>query len=274
MSAWINDISSLLSQVFEFFKNHVPVDQWPYLTYAALTAAVVGLILSLWGARILRLVYVILFMIAGAACGIHVADRTQVDLLIGLVLGAGLLGLIGHLLYRWWVGITAAVCAMLFVALISGPTVIPTELQYFQDQRLGVSAEEYVLPNASSDSAVQVDMLSQYLSEIYDYFWNQRRKMVVKMGLILGIAGFLGLSIGLVLPRFTTIVGTCLLGVLGLAVGAGILISAYLPGVWAFMIVKSTWFIGAASLYLLGALLFQARSRRLNPMPVQAAPAT
>ncbi|UCD27972.1 MAG: hypothetical protein JSV03_12840 [Planctomycetota bacterium] len=267
----INNTVDLFLQAGGFVRNHLPLEQWPYITHAALAAMMMGLIMSLWGARLLRFVYVLGFMVSGAAVGVELSRAVQVDLLIGLVLGTGLAGLAGYLLYRCWVGLTTAAIAMLFVLLIIGPDVFPTEIQSFQDERLGVSTEEYSLPSAT-DQPGQVGSVKGYWGEVKSYLWDTKRDLVYRMLAVLSVAGLAGLGIGLILPRFTTIVGTSLLGVLGLVVGIGIFVSMHLPGVWTFIEAKSAWFLGAVVLYLMGALLFQARNQRITP--AVAAPST
>ncbi|MHC4672175.1 MAG: hypothetical protein ACYTBZ_06775 [Planctomycetota bacterium] len=261
---WVGNIVDLFNQGSDFFRNHLPLDHWPYLTHTALAAAAIGLIMSLWGARLLRLVYVACFMVAGAAVGVELARISQLDLLIGLVLGAGFAGFLGYLLYRCWVGLTAGAVAMLLVMMISGPRILSAELQAFEDDRLGVSTDEYVLAGPTVDQSSGFDSLGQYLSEVKVYFWQTRRFLAIRMLVMLGIAGFLGLMVGMALPRFTTIVGTSLIGVLGLAVSAGLLVSMHLPGLWTFVETQAYWFMGGVLLYLIAALFYQVHNSRIK----------
>jgi len=256
----------LLSQGSELVRNHLPLEQWPYLTHTALAAVGLGLILSLWGARLLRLVYVLGFMVAGAVVGIEVARINQVDMLVGLVLGAGLTGLIGYVLYRWWVGLTAGAIAMLFVMMVSGPKILPAEIQAFHNQHLGTG--EYVLPDPSAQQAGQTGSVGQFVSDMKSYMWDARRDLVYRMLVVLTVAGIIGLVIGLILPRFTTIVGTTLIGVFGLAVGAGLLIWSHLPALWAFVQGQAAWFLIGVCVYVVGAMIYQLQNSRLKPTTV------
>src|SRR5690349_339609 len=93
----------LWSRTVELLRNHVPPERWPNATLWSALALPIGLIMAFWGARILRTLYVLGFMAVGAYYGMKVAQSEQikVDALVGLILGAGLAGLIGHLLFRW-----------------------------------------------------------------------------------------------------------------------------------------------------------------------------
>ena len=83
--------------------------------------------------------------------------------------------------------------SQILVMLISGPRILSEELQAFQDDRLGVSTDEYVLADPTVDQSSGFDSLGQYLSEIKIYFWQTRRSLAIRMLVMLGIAGFLGL---------------------------------------------------------------------------------
>ena len=83
------------------------------------------------------------------------------------------------------------------------------------------------------------------------------------------MAGLLALALGVILPRFTTIVGTSVVGVLAIAAAAAYLISAKAPDLWRSIQAQPAWFYGALGLLLVVSLAFQARRGKLR----QIAPA-
>lgn len=261
-------IVDLLSKGAEYCRYHVPLEQWPHLTWVALGAAVAGMVLALWGARLLRLLYVGAFMGAGAAIGIHAARALQIDLLIGLVLGAGLAGVVGHLFYRWWVGVTAGMCALLLAALISGGRMLPeleAAVRTLDDQRLGMSTGQYDLAGAPAGQESRIAAVHGYLAETADHLWNTRRAAVYRAAFVLALAWLAGLGVGLTLPRFTTIVGTSVIGVVGLVGGLGLLLWRHCPGLWVIVTDQGVWFLAGVGVFLVGTLCYQARQGRIVP---------
>ena len=66
------------------FVRQSCVPGWqPSATLASAAAIVAGFVIAMWGARLLRAFFVVSFMIAGAAIGVHLARRFDVELLVG-----------------------------------------------------------------------------------------------------------------------------------------------------------------------------------------------
>jgi len=268
------EIVNWVSDGVNFLQNHLPWHQLPEPTVVAATAVVGGLILSLWGARFLRVIFVLSFMVGGAVLGVQIARACQVELLIGLVLGGGAAALVGHLFYRWWVGVITGICAVLLVLAIGGPKVFPQEiegLKSFVVQQLEVGGDSYILPDpqdATGPSSGQI--LSPEV--LKDYFWNNRRQFVTRMGVALGLAWVLGLVIGVTMPRFSSVVGTSLLGVSALTLGSGSLLSIHKPVFWNKILANPTLFLVGVGLLLLISLSIQAQGRRavkvVSPEPI------
>ncbi len=266
------EVVDLVSGAAALVRDHaLPSGYWPDPTTVAAVAVVAGAVLALWGGRLLRAFYVLAFMAAGAAAGVRLARVAGVDDLIGLVLGGGLAGLTGYLFYRWWVGMTAGICAMLVVVAVAGARnlpVIQSQLQAFTDHRLGVGTGRYV-PGLPELQANRGEPVPAYLAEFGAYYWDTQREAVYRIAFILGLTGLIGLGMGLILPRFTTILVTSLIGVLGLALGTGLLISTYRPGWWAVILGRVAWFLAGLGVVLIVSLAYQARHGR----PVSAPPA-
>ena len=91
--------------------------------------------------------------------------------------------------------------------------------------------------------------------------------MWIRIGLILGLAWLTGLGLGLILPRFTTIVGTSLLGVLGVAIGVVLLVPPYGSGFWPTVENHAPWFLCSLGVVLLASLVYQFRQGRPASAP-------
>ena len=62
----VQEVIELLSRGVGLIRNHVAIpDLWPDATWAAVVAVLAGLVLALWGGRLLRALYVIAFMAIG-----------------------------------------------------------------------------------------------------------------------------------------------------------------------------------------------------------------
>lgn len=273
-------LAELLNRLTAFVAllgDHVPRPAWwPETGYVLAGALLAGIVLSLWGARLLRAIFVLVFMGVGAAIGIRAGRHFEVDDLIGLVLGIGFFGLLGHLLYRWWVGVSAGLALTVVVALIFGVRNLPTiqsEIQQaFPDYRLGVGTGQYVLGQAAVSSEAS-DTIRAYLSDLGAYLWNTRRQAVYRVGFVLGLAWLTGLGMGLTLPRFTTIIGTSVLGSVVLVVAVAMLMASQWPGAWAAASAHPAWLLAGLGLILIVSVAYQTRHGRPHGVvPLQTIP--
>ena len=257
----------LLTQGASLLREHVPDPYLPAPGWLAVGLIVIGLVLALWGARILRFAFVLTLVVAGACIGIRVARHQQVDLLIGLVLGAGLAGLVGHLMYRWWVAVSAGLCAALLVVMVGGQRVWPAEIQAFLDQRPALTTEDFNRVLAEpSESDVGLSVLPS-VEEAWGYFWGNRRNLVIRSGLLCGLAFVLGFGMGLAMPRVTTVVGTSLIGISAVVLGVGTGVTVYRPEWWAYVDAHASWFLIATGLILLMSIMTQITQRRPAAAP-------
>jgi hypothetical protein len=300
------DMSAMLDRLSnwaQFTRQYWSLDLVPHPTVLALMAVLGGFVLAMWGARLLRAVYVVGFMVAGAALGIRIARQLEVDVLIGLVLGGGVAGLVGHLLYRWWVGLTAGVCAALAVALVGAPWTLG-QAEAFADALLRQATGEQLFAIPAGSDATQVvasapadrawpavdwsavvassqsvdDQTARLPVGVMVETWARTLWQTVPaeskdLGLLAGIAALLGLALGVILPRLTTVIGTSVFGVLAVAAGVASLLAAYVPNVWRFCQSKPGWAYGILGLLLVVSLAFQARRGRLRQVAPAAAAA-
>jgi hypothetical protein len=264
-------VVDLMSLVWEVVELHAPsMDGLPDPSVVAIGAMIGGVVLALWGGRLLRFLFVLAALGLGAAIGVHVARRLGVDILIGLVLGAGLCTLLGYLFYRWWVGLTAGLCALLIVGGVllvrQAPTLL-MEFEGFKDQRTGVGTGDYNRVLEQDEMTLPV-----LATDFARHYWTERRGQVYRIGFVLGLAWLTGLGMGLTLPRFTTIVGTSLVGVMAAGWGIGLLVRLHRPSLWPGLIENVWWCLGGLGMALIVSLSYQARSGRASPA-VAAPPA-
>lgn len=263
----IRETADQVTEWVALLREHVPAQSLPDPHWLAGILLVAGVLLSVWGAKLLRGGFVLSFVAIGAAVGIRLAESQQIDMLIGLVLGAGLAGLMGHLMYRWWLGTSAGAFAVLLVLAVGVPRAWPGEVERYRAQQQTLTLEQY-------RDALQGDMTSTAPSfaELREYLWTERRDLSVKTLVICGLAFGLGFIAGLMIPRLTTIVGTAAAGTLALIVGGGILITLHRPDAWDTLDAQSGWVLaGITATFAMSVLMQGARSRPVLAAPVDAA---
>lgn len=264
------EIITALKNALALLHHHLPWDRLPITqSVLAMIVTLVGLILCLWGARLLRAIFIAAFLAGGISVGIRVARMIPVDDLVGLVVGGAIAAIIGHLLYRWWVGLLTGLCAVVLVIAIGGPKVLPQAMHDFQNHLYGNEGEVYELPHPPSTEEGSIVGTGDYWAHFRDYFWNQRRDFTLRMGVALGLAWLLGFIVGLTLTRAAAVVGTSLLGVFAVGVAGGSLLSLYAPNVWDQVQAQPGWLLGGLGLLLVISLSLQARRGR--PVQVVAA---
>jgi hypothetical protein len=279
----LRNIVDLLARCAEYVRAHVPPPEW---WPSALTLAVIlmaaGFVLAFWGNRLLRLVYVLTFIALGGAVGVSIARAAGVDLLIGLVLGAGIAGLAGHLLFRWWVGMTSGICAAVFVlAFAAGRNSadLQTALsEYARNHPVAIPLSQPAEAPAASDgsspttaAARQIGLaLKDSALGAFRYFSENHQGVVARVVVVTALAWITGLGMGLCLPRFTTILGTSCLGVALLALGLGMLLFRYSPAALEAFENNDKWVFGVLGVLLLMSLIMQARQRRTTAQPPAA----
>lgn len=215
--------------------------------WTAVVAVVLGLMLALWGGRLLRTGVILVFMTAGAVWGKRMAGSMQVDLLIGLVIGAGIAGLIGYVFYRWWLGLTVGTVAALVVAITFIAPKMLNERQAFDDYRLGMGTGRYDIAHKESYS----------VDDVRNYFWTQRRDFVVhSLGPVL-VVGVIAFVATMLVPRLAAVLGTSILGVLLLAGGAGALLASKCQDWWNSIQGHQVWVLFGLGVFWFFSFMYQ-----------------
>lgn len=268
------DIQSTLEAIgggVDFAHSLIPPERLPSVTKVAMVAVPAGFVLAFWGSRLLRTLYVLAFMCAGGAVGVRLADNAQLDKLIGLVVGGGAAALVGHLCYRWWVGTTTGIVAVLAVAALTAPQ-IKGMVQGYNDSRVGVGTAEYVMGSPEQTLPAPAEQAWDYLKGFKSYLLTQHSGSVYQTGALLVLLWLLAVFIGVLFPRFVTVLGTASVGVLVLTLAAMAFLRGQWPAAWSFILDNRSWFLGAVGVMLLLAISFQARRRRAVVPVVPSAP--
>lgn len=262
-----------------FLWEKVPA-AWPLSPgMTALVGVFVGLVLALWGARLLHMVFTVVFMVLGAAVGYALSSRFEVEILIGLVAGAGLGALVAHLFYRQWVGTTAALVAMVVAGVLGGGPAMLADLESFRVEFDSLGA---VMPNVAPEASDQAAMAREQmpagggdeatsaLTRWLESMWQEHRSGVMRLLLLVSLASMAGFAVGITFPRFTTVVGTGGGGAVLMAVSGAYLLRGMAPGIWEFLRANPNGYLAGTGVVALLAMLYQLRHRSA---PAAVAPA-
>ncbi|HOB75427.1 MAG TPA: hypothetical protein PKG54_12990 [Phycisphaerae bacterium] len=251
-------VADWIARGADLYRHFFPDDWIRYPNLTAIGVGAAGILLAFWGARLLKTIYILTFMVVGAVVGFRVGTDLKIDTLVGLTFGAGIAAFIGYLFFRWWVGVTTGFVAVLLVLAVAWPRFAAMD-QGFRDYRQGVGTDNYA-------SALQdMDLTpSQYVGAFSAYVWTQQREYAHRFMIAAGLAWLLGVVMGLLMPKFTTVMGTSVLGVLLTSAGVGVLLYRNWPEVWSQFAAHPDWcLIGMA------VLLIVASWRQVRPVPVK-----
>jgi hypothetical protein len=259
-----------LSQWYSVLQNHVPVDRWPDPLLWSSVAVAAGAVLLFWGSRLLRKIYVLVFMVIGGSLGVRLAGVQQVDRLIGLTLGGGAGALLAFLLFRWWVGLTTGALAVLLL-LAAGSPRLNQELLNYNNTRLGVGTDDFsqALRAHAQMELESWEQLQQFGGDFWEYLRTDRRSELIKTAVGLGLVALLGTLAGVLLPRLITIGATAVGGAFLIGLGGGVLLSTRWPAAWAGVKAHNAWLLAALAVLLVCGISYQARRLR-RPIPVSA----
>lgn len=260
-------VTDFISRGADLYRHHAPAELSAYPNLVAGAALFVGAVLAFWGARLLRPIYVMAFIAVGARMGLEAGRLLQIDPLIGLTFGGGIAGFIGYFLYRWWVASTAAVLAVVLVLGVAWPRIMDMEREA-ADQSTGVGTDHYIL-----GSGIPADSPAKHWAGVVSYVRTNRRDFGFRLVAAAGLAWILGLVTGLLLPRFTVIVGTSVFGVLLLSGGIGVLLWRNAPDLWSRVASHPDWYLAGMALLLLVSGWRQSRLGKVKlPVPPPATP--
>lgn len=251
---------SAYRKIAEISHYFLPMEGFPDLSVWAPAMLLGGLVLAFFGARLLRAVYILVFMVVGGRLGVYLAGQGQVDSMFGLIIGALVAAVIGYLLFRWWVGVTAGTLAVLILALLSGPK-LDAELTQLSDYLPDATAD-YTLPATSMLERTPEQQRAYALEKLKDYIWKERADVTHRAALGLALVWILGVAVGVLLPKLTMVLGTSVIGVGLISTGGGIMVAKYMPEKWDAVQANAPWLAAAAGILLLAAISFQARGSR------------
>jgi hypothetical protein len=259
----------ILDQIRLFVEQQVDP---AYLTHTGATLAVVlslGVGLSVLGAKLARFSLTCGFVIAGGLAGIYFSRLTDVMPAPCVLGGAALLGTIGYLSFRLWVGILAAVVVGAFVLGGFGYQRVSPHLSQFDPESVWSASEgtgEFSIPLTPDEQQAYRDRTPGQRLESFWTYVNEQDASLTRHGKAIGMAAVLaGMLIGLTAARFTLIVASSLVGTVLVVAGLGGVATSYAPS-WYQAGFDNPGVLGAAmGAFLVASLIVQTLLTRNAP---------
>jgi hypothetical protein len=210
-----DQLTQFLDQVQRLWETHVPPEYQVPVLPVAVGSLLLGIGLSVLGAKLARVGVTLGFVAVGVLLASALAPIIHTPVIAVVLIGALLAGGIGYALFRLWVGLAAAAFfAAIAVGTYGSQVVVPRFIEYDPAYKFNGT---FTLPDKAEGDTTSDRVLSD-LQTWADDFWLyvQSREVDVNKriwGMGLG-AALIGLVLGMLLPRFTLIVATSMVGTL------------------------------------------------------------
>ncbi len=213
----MNSVLESWESILETIRHHLPAELTSNVLVAAGVTGVVGLILSLWGAKVFRAAIVIGFLGLGAWGGLAADQWLNLGMWFCVISCALLSGAIGLVLYRLWVGVGwAFILSSVALSVLATNSAVP-HWQPFQDSRTAQTvlvAGNFQPPSVEQQARFNSPELRQVFADFGGYLTENVPNIKRNSVLIGGLAGTLGLLMGLLAVRFTMILASSITGVI------------------------------------------------------------
>lgn len=232
----MNEIMPMLEQLRSLMVQNAPVDAWAKTLPMLGVLLVLGIGISVFGAKLAKFAVAGACGLVGAFLGAQMAREGGFAVPPCAVVAGAMLAVVGYLTFRLWVGvITAGVVALLALSIF-GHEKLGTHLAEFRQKQgalvqpapvdLAVAATAGV-PLVTSDFVPPVlPGTEQSVVQFWSFLRERDSVLAVQSKVVAVAAALAGLFLGVVLVRVMLILSTSLIGtVLTVSAGIGILAS-------------------------------------------------
>lgn len=270
MGGYMEHLQPILDQVRLFAEQQIDPKYLSHTGAMLGVMLVVGVGLSVLGAKLARFTLTSAFVIAGGLAGTYFSRLTGVINVPCVLGGAALVGTIGFLSFRLWVGILAAVVVGVLVLGGFGASRVGPHLAQFDPESVWSAAEEggeFSIPlTPEAQQAYRDRTPGDRLSALWSHL-NEQDATLSRHGIAIGMAVVLaGMLIGLAAARFTLIVASSLVGTFLVVAGLGGAAMTYSPS-WYQAGADKPGVLGAAmGAFLVASLIVQTLLTRNAPV--------
>ena len=226
----MSELTSILEQAQLFAQQHVPAQALTQALPVAGGSLIVGLGVSILGAKFSRAGLTTAAAVIGGWMGVGFANQTGYPVLISAPVGAIALGIVGFQTIRTWVGLaTGVMFAVAALGVFGYRNVLPRVGEYEQQLASVNPSAEFTLPTPEEQRAFRDRTPVQWLGGLYEHA-AQSDPALDRQGKAIGAVALLtGLCFGLLLVRPALILTTSLLGTSLVMSGLGTLMSHFAP---------------------------------------------
>jgi len=228
----MNELTSVLQQGHQLFVQHAPAEILTKAVPAGIIFLIAGIGLSVLGAKFARFGMTGFAVMLGGWGGYAFAQYNSFPPILGAMVGALLVGIIGYQTFRIWVGLGTAIVVGLIAVSVFGQKELRPYLAEFNESQLRVDERGetvFALPTAEGQQVYWNGGFKEYVSSFTNYLAD-RDMRALQNGRAIGMVALLtGLCVGLMATRWALILSTSLVGTLLVAVGAAALLVQSLP---------------------------------------------
>jgi len=268
-SATVADLFPVLEQARVFYVQHAPARLVDETVPAAILCLLLGIGVSVLGARFARFAATLAFAGLGAGVGHLFARESGFPSPLCVAGGALLVGTVAYQTFRMWVGVATAVfLASVSLGVFGYERVLP-HVAAFQD----TTAQAYTSPEAmfapptpSEQEAYLRRTPDQWVAEFWAFLKQQDKNIEPNVRSLTLAALLTGLCIGVVAMRWSLILVTSLLGTAFVATGLGTLLGVAAKDQFYQAFEQHPGVVGlAVGGFLLTSLILQTMLTRAAP---------
>lgn len=265
------EFSTKLEQLRTFLVQSLPSETFANAVPVAILVLIVGVAISVLGAKLARVGVTAGFVGLGAYAGYRFGVSADFPPPLCALIAAGMIGVIGHLTFRLWVGAAVAVVlTSLALGSFSYEKLLPHVESFEQTQMVALPASaqgtsEFAIPTPDEQQAYVKRSPRELATQFWDYATAQDGDLPRRAQAI-GLAALVtGLFIGVVAVRWALVISTSLLGTALVAGGVGALFASFSPGSYQAFLTHPALGAMAAGLFMLTSLCLQAMLTRKTP---------
>lgn len=230
----MNAIQQLIEQARLAFVQHAPVDMLREAVPFGIVCLMVGVALSVLGAKLARVAIGVGFALLGGYVGAYFAQQLEFSRLICGLGGALMIGIIGYQTYRLWVGVAAAAVLSSFALGLFGYKELLPHMAAFDEASVAttsavVSTKPFAVPTPQQQEGYRNRTVTDWAREFWA-FAKEKDIRIERTGKALALAALVtGLCLGVLAVRTALILSTSLMGTAMVATGVATLLTHSIP---------------------------------------------
>lgn len=230
----MNELVSIVQQGQQFFVQHAPAEMLTRAIPAGLALLVVGIGLSVLGAKFARFGLTGAAVILGGWAGMSFGQANGFPPILCVMIGALLVGIIGYQTFRVWVGLgTAAVVTLIAFSVFGHQEIRPYVSEFDQNNPSAAVAApgstEFTLPSAVDQQGYLERRPEQWAGQFWSYLEARDPGVTQNARGLFAVALLSGLCVGLLATRWALILSTSLIGTLLVVIGAATVLVKSVP---------------------------------------------